>query len=478
MGDEEFQGAGICGENWWRSSVFPPSSSSPSPLSSTSTPCSVAAPTDTRTWQSSDHLCFMDLKAPSSSTPACDDSNNYHMGGFHDAQAQQQKPHKKTTTTTDESQSGGSILMDSTLQMMGFGLSSSSSPNWDHHPFSLLDNNNSEIIEKDYWSRKNLGTQQQVSTSTMDILKRMNNQEFTSSTTYGYPSSTIYDPQNSSSSSSTSLFTNRSMSYSSSSTVNYDHASNEVSLSPITWPPKLSSSSSCSSSLSLLPSSMAKHPNNNNIGLHFSNNTPFWNASAESLHDIRAGAFPSSQSQYKTPPFEQQDTKPINCPTILLNKLKSEELCHLDCVKKSNNVCSSTPAFKRPRIETPPPLPTFKVRKEKLGDRVTALQQLVSPFGKTDTASVLHEAIEYIKFLHDQVSVLSTPYMKSGASIQRSNQECDDRKESSEVVAGKQDLRSRGLCLVPISSTFPVAATEASADFWTPTFSFGGALLR
>ncbi|MED6135154.1 hypothetical protein PIB30_117612 [Stylosanthes scabra] len=318
----------------------------------------------------------------------------------------------------------------------------------------------------------------------MDILKRMNNQQEFPSSTYGYPSSTLiqtlYDPQ-SSSSSSPSLFTNRSMSYSSSSTVNYDHASNEVSLSPITWP-KLSSSSSSSSSLSLLSSSTAKHPNNNNnnnIGLHFSNNTPFWNASADSLHDIRAGAFPSSQSQYKTPPFEEQDNKPMNCPTILLNKLKSEELCSVDSVKKSNNVCSSTlPAFKRPRIETPPPLPTFKVRKEKLGDRVTALQQLVSPFGKTDTASVLHEAIEYIKFLHDQVTVLSTPYMKSGASIQR-NQECDDRKESSSSeVAGKQDLRSRGLCLVPISSTFPVAATEPSADFWTPTFSFGGALLR
>ena len=33
----------------------------------------------------------------------------------------------------------------------------------------------------------------------------------------------------------------------------------------------------------------------------------------------------------------------------------------------------------------------------------------------------------------------------------------------------KQDLKSRGLCLVPISSTFPVA-NETTADFWTPTF--------
>ncbi|XP_015956247.1 transcription factor bHLH112 isoform X1 [Arachis duranensis] len=461
--DEDFQGAaGICGENWWRSidstrSVFPPlTSSSPSSTS----PCSVAPPTDTRTWPSSDdhHHCFMDLKAPACDIISNNNNNNYHMS-FHDAQ---EKPHNNKTTT-NESQSG-SMLIDSTFQMMGFGLSS---PNWDHQ--SLLENNNSQIIQKDYWSRKNFGTQQQQVSSTMDVFKRMNNQEFSSST-YGYPSSTLiqtlYDPQQQpqrSSSSSSSLFTNRSMSYSSSSTVNYHHASDEVSLSPITWPKLFSSSSSSSSSsLSLLPP-MAKHPDNNNIGLHFSNNnTPFWNASSDALHDIRAGAFP----------FEEEDNKP-NSPIILLNKLKSEELC-VDSVKKNNNVCSSPPPFKRARIETPPPLPTFKVRKEKLGDRVTALQQLVSPFGKTDTASVLHEAIEYIKFLHDQVSVLSTPYMKSGASIQP-NQECNDWKESPEVA--KRDLRSRGLCLVPISSTFPVA-TEVSADFWTPTLSFGGALLR
>lgn len=83
-----------------------------------------------------------------------------------------------------------------------------------------------------------------------------------------------------------------------------------------------------------------------------------------------------------------------------------------------------------------------------MGDRITALQQLVSPFGKvcmiisiswdffsssfwwlilvvkvlfyiiitnfwpfqTDTASVLSEAIEYIKFLHEQVNVSSFDY--------------------------------------------------------------------
>ncbi|KAK4751022.1 hypothetical protein SAY87_004504 [Trapa incisa] len=49
--------------------------------------------------------------------------------------------------------------------------------------------------------------------------------------------------------------------------------------------------------------------------------------------------------------------------------------------------------------------PHLKVRKERLGDRIAALQQLVAPYGKTDTASVLTDAIGYIKFLQDRVQV-------------------------------------------------------------------------
>ncbi|XP_076921399.1 uncharacterized protein LOC143582794 isoform X2 [Bidens hawaiensis] len=49
----------------------------------------------------------------------------------------------------------------------------------------------------------------------------------------------------------------------------------------------------------------------------------------------------------------------------------------------------------------------LKVRKEKLGDRISALHQLVSPFGKTDTASVLLEATAHIRFLEGQIE---TPF--------------------------------------------------------------------
>ncbi|XP_004509986.1 transcription factor bHLH123 isoform X2 [Cicer arietinum] len=187
-----------------------------------------------------------------------------------------------------------------------------------------------------------------------------------------------------------------------------------------------------------------QQPQNNQ--LHFTNNAPFWNASEGTIKDAPSSFLPP----FATPIFGTPQPKNI-----------SEGRDSSSVAKKSG----SEPAPKRPKNETPSPLPAFKVRKEKMGDRITALQQLVSPFGKTDTASVLSEAIEYIKFLHEQVTVLSTPYMKSGAPIQHQQ----NSGKSKETEGPKQDLRSRGLCLVPVSSTFPMTH-EPTVEYWTPTF--------
>ncbi|XWS17292.1 hypothetical protein CRYUN_Cryun33cG0054800 [Craigia yunnanensis] len=140
---------------------------------------------------------------------------------------------------------------------------------------------------------------------------------------------------------------------------------------------------------------------------------------------------------------------------------------------------------------------TFKVRKETLGDRITALHQLVSPFGKTDTASVLLEAIGYIRFLQSQIEALSLPYMDSGSgnmrqqqSVQRErncifpedpgqllNENCMKRKggpdqQDSHDQETKKDLRSRGLCLVPVSCTLQVGS-DNGADYWAPALGCG-----
>ncbi|CAL9041453.1 unnamed protein product [Musa banksii] len=188
----------------------------------------------------------------------------------------------------------------------------------------------------------------------------------------------------------------------------------------------------------------------------FTNNTLFWNASAAaSVGDVKSILCSPTPSQF----VMQPQTTCGNLAACRISPGGVQDSC-----SSSTKKTGSEPAVKKPRIETPSPLPTFKVRKEKLGDRITALQQLVSPFGKTDTASVLQEAIEYIKFLHDQVGVLSSPYLKDGHPMQHQisskSKDCDETK---------QDLRSRGLCLVPITSTYLVAS-ETTADFWHPTF--------
>lgn len=194
--------------------------------------------------------------------------------------------------------------------------------------------------------------------------------------------------------------------------------------------------------------------------LHFSNNTPFWNAISTPNNistDARSSFFPSLHQTQQLATSSSFEEKP--------KQITSEVR---DLTKKTSSNTTAEASNKRSRNETTPsPMPAFKVRKEKMGDRITALQQLVSPFGKTDTASVLSEAIEYIKFLHEQVSVLTTPYMKSGAHVQHPTQIPHDKSKDPE--GPKQDLRSRGLCLVPVPSTFPVM-NESNFELWNPTF--------
>ncbi|PKI35165.1 hypothetical protein CRG98_044440 [Punica granatum] len=117
-----------------------------------------------------------------------------------------------------------------------------------------------------------------------------------------------------------------------------------------------------------------------------------------------------------------------------------------------------------------------RVRKEKLGDRIAALQQLVAPFGKTDTASVLMEAIGYIKFLENQVQTLSVPYMKSS----RNNNGTSDRESRNEDAYDneepRQDLRSRGLCLVPLSCMSYITNDGGGGGSIWPSQDFGGGI--
>ncbi|KAL6844006.1 hypothetical protein ACP4OV_025679 [Aristida adscensionis] len=198
--------------------------------------------------------------------------------------------------------------------------------------------------------------------------------------------------------------------------------------------------------------------------LQFTNDAPFWKPSAGFSLPAAAAATAAAPDQARSIRAVKSSPAAPRAATLALKTA-------LEGVGESSSIVSkkangSEPAFKKPRLETPSPLPTFKVRKEKLGDRVTALQQLVAPFGKTDTASVLHETIEYIKFLHDQVGALSAPYLKNGHQVPHLKSSSPDKSKDGH---GEISLKGRGLCLVPISSTFAVASEVPAVDFWAPS---------
>lgn len=134
---------------------------------------------------------------------------------------------------------------------------------------------------------------------------------------------------------------------------------------------------------------------------------------------------------------------------------------------------------KKARVQHSSTQPALKVRKEKLGDRITALHQLVSPFGKTDTASVLSEAIGYIRFLIAQIEGLSSPYLGNVSKSMGHQHSVQDRNCLYPMEAGQEsthprDLKSKGLCLVPVSCTQHVGNDNNNgADYFTPALGGG-----
>ncbi|XP_039845800.1 transcription factor bHLH68-like isoform X6 [Panicum virgatum] len=139
---------------------------------------------------------------------------------------------------------------------------------------------------------------------------------------------------------------------------------------------------------------------------------------------------------------------------------------HSDNSSDGNSTASGS-APKKARVQTSSSAQsTLKVRKERLGDRITALHQIVSPFGKTDTASVLQETISYISFLLSQIELLnrSTSNGMAEAEASTEQQEINNNGGGDDEEGSTKDLRGRGLCLVPVSCTSHLAGDDS--DFW------------
>lgn len=213
--------------------------------------------------------------------------------------------------------------------------------------------------------------------------------------------------------------------------------------------------------------------------------------------------------------LQQKASSPMSSSITSTTSLGSNMLSNNSSSPRECISTASGSAFKKARTQEPSQTQsTVKVRKEKLGDRITALHQLVSPFGKTDTASVLLEAIGYIRFLHGQIEALSSPYVGGSSGGEGGSSSCSSKhqqlheasvhgerhsifpedpaqllhdnamkkrgqpEQDGNCEEAKKDLRSRGLCLVPVSCTLDVGVDMVAgpADYWaaaTPAFGMG-----
>ncbi|CAI9774712.1 unnamed protein product [Fraxinus pennsylvanica] len=165
----------------------------------------------------------------------------------------------------------------------------------------------------------------------------------------------------------------------------------------------------------------------------------------------------------------QQTSYPFQSPiatssTITRSNVRAQRIRNHEGKKKRSEESSETSTVvKKPMLQHPTvSSPKTQAPKVKFTDKITVLQQIVSPFGKTDTASVLWETICYIRFLQEQIQLLSSPYLK--------NNSCKDPWGGLDTGDMEVDLRSRGLCLVPVSWTPQIYGDNNGSDYFTPPY--------
>ncbi|XP_042061745.1 transcription factor UNE12-like isoform X3 [Salvia splendens] len=143
----------------------------------------------------------------------------------------------------------------------------------------------------------------------------------------------------------------------------------------------------------------------------------------------------------------------------------------------------SAPPSIRPRVRarrgqaTDPHSIAERLRRERISERIKALQEIVPSCTKTDRAAMLDEILDYVKFLRLQVKVLSmsrvgvagqinaepnNPVWEKWASEET---ECEVAKlMEDDVGAAMQFLQSKSLCIMPISLASLIYPTTLPDD--------------
>ncbi|XAR61147.1 hypothetical protein NMG60_11034771 [Bertholletia excelsa] len=159
------------------------------------------------------------------------------------------------------------------------------------------------------------------------------------------------------------------------------------------------------------------------------------------------------------------------------------------------------PPAVRPRVRarrgqaTDPHSIAERLRRERIAERIRALQELVPSVNKTDRAAMLDEIVDYVKFLRLQVKVLSMSRLGGAGAvaplvtdlpISSAEEEAGDGERSQpvwekwstdgterqvaklmeeNVGAAMQFLQSKALCIMPISlasAIYPTQPTETT----------------
>lgn len=164
---------------------------------------------------------------------------------------------------------------------------------------------------------------------------------------------------------------------------------------------------------------------------------------------------------------------------------------------QANQGISMPPYETKPRVRarrgqaTDPHSIAERLRRERIAERMKALQELVPNSNKTDKASMLDEIIEYVKFLQLQVKVLSMSRLGGAAAVAPLVADLPVEGNNSLVAAAlgqiagspqdvmavaerevaslmeedmgtaMQYLQSKGLCLMPVSLATAISSINA-----------------
>ncbi|KAL3812528.1 hypothetical protein ACJIZ3_013796 [Penstemon smallii] len=167
---------------------------------------------------------------------------------------------------------------------------------------------------------------------------------------------------------------------------------------------------------------------------------------------------------------------------------------------QSTSVTVPHPPGIRPRVRarrgqaTDPHSIAERLRRERISERIKALQELVPSCNKTDRAAMLDEILDYVKFLRLQVKVLSMSRLGGAGAVAQlvadiplqsiegetgergsseqvwekwSNEETEQevaKLMEEDMGAAMQYLQAKSLCIMPISLAALIYPTNQSDD--------------